>query len=85
MLTVCCNGTDRIGRMDCAWIHAHSSGHGSCMEDRQASTVPSRGKGPLMDYYTIAGLATMALVASIVGLRVAKDEMLLRRKRELMD
>ena len=71
--------------MDCAWIHAHSSGNGSRMEDRKASTILGRGKGPLMDYYTIAGLATMALVASIVGLRVAKDEMLLRRKRELMD
>ncbi len=33
-----------------------------------------------MDYYTIAGLAAMALVAELVGLRVAKDERLLRRK-----
>jgi hypothetical protein len=33
-----------------------------------------------MDYYTVAGLATMALVAGLVGLRVAKDERLLRRK-----
>ncbi len=32
-----------------------------------------------MDYYTIAGLAAMALVAGLVGLRVAKDERLLRR------
>ena len=33
-----------------------------------------------MDYYTVAGLAAMALVAGLVGLRVARDERLLRRK-----
>jgi hypothetical protein len=38
-----------------------------------------------MDYYTIAGLAAMALVAGLVGLRVARDERLLRRKRVLME
>lgn len=34
-----------------------------------------------MDYYTVAGMAIMALVAGMVGFRVAKDERLLRRKR----
>jgi hypothetical protein len=38
-----------------------------------------------MDYYTIVGLATMAFVAGLVGLRLAKDERLLRRKRVLID
>jgi hypothetical protein len=38
-----------------------------------------------MDYYTIAGLAIMALVAGLVGFRLAKDERLLRRKRMLID
>ena len=38
-----------------------------------------------MDYYTIAGLAAMALVAGLVGFRLAKDEILLRRKRVLVD
>jgi hypothetical protein len=33
-----------------------------------------------MDYYTIAGLAALALVAGLVGLRVARDEKLLRHK-----
>lgn len=33
-----------------------------------------------MDYYTVAGLAAVALAAGLVGLRVAKDERLLRRK-----
>ena len=38
-----------------------------------------------MDYYTIAGLAAMALVAGLVGLRLARDERLLRRKRVLIE
>jgi len=33
-----------------------------------------------MDYFTIAGLAAMALVAGLLGLRIARDEKLLRRK-----
>ncbi|WP_187147584.1 hypothetical protein [Candidatus Nitrososphaera gargensis] len=55
------------------------------MEDRQAPAGSSRGRGPLMiimmiDYYTIAALAAVALAAALVGFRLAKDEMLLRRK-----
>jgi hypothetical protein len=38
-----------------------------------------------MDYYTIVGLAAMALVAGLVGLRLVRDERLLRRKRMLME
>jgi len=33
-----------------------------------------------MDYYSIAGMAAVAIAAGLVGLRVAKDERLLRRK-----
>jgi hypothetical protein len=33
-----------------------------------------------MDYYTVAGLAAVAFVAGLVGLRVARDERVLRRK-----
>jgi len=33
-----------------------------------------------MDYYTMAGLVSMALLAGLIGFRLAKDEMLLRRK-----
>lgn len=50
------------------------------MEDGQATAGSSRGGRPLMDYYTVAGLAAVVLVAGLVGLRVAKDEVLLRRK-----
>jgi hypothetical protein len=38
-----------------------------------------------MDYYTIVGLAAMALVAGLVGLRLVRDERLLRCKRMLME
>ena len=34
-----------------------------------------------MDYYTLAGLAAVGLAAGLVGIRLAKDEILLRRKR----
>jgi hypothetical protein len=33
-----------------------------------------------MDYYTIAGLVAMVFAAGLIGFRLAKDEMLLRRK-----
>lgn len=36
-----------------------------------------------MDYYTIAGVAAVGLAAGMVGFRLAKDEMLLRRKKLL--
>lgn len=55
------------------------------MEGWQARADLVRGEGPLMDYYTIAGLAAMALVAGLVGLRLARDERLLRRKRVLIE
>lgn len=38
-----------------------------------------------MDYYTVAGLAAMAVVAGLVGLRLARDEKMLRRKRVLTE
>jgi hypothetical protein len=38
-----------------------------------------------MDYYTITGVAAVGIAAALVGLRLAKDEMLLRRKRLLAE
>lgn len=34
-----------------------------------------------MDYYMFAGVAAVGIAAGLMGLRLAKDEMLLRRKR----
>lgn len=39
----------------------------------------------MMDLYTIAGLVGISLVAGLVGLRVVKDEQVLRRKRMLAE
>ncbi|HXG06613.1 MAG TPA: hypothetical protein VNI77_04720 [Nitrososphaera sp.] len=37
----------------------------------------------MIDYYTIAGMAVVGFVVGIVALRLAKDEVQLRRKRLL--
>ena len=76
-----CNGNARINGMDRAGICAHSRCNGSCVEDRQATTGPGRGRGPLTDYYTLAGFVAMVLAAGLIGFRLAKDEILLRSKR----
>jgi hypothetical protein len=39
------------------------------------------GSSPIMEWYAIAGLATMTVLMGLIGLRLAKDELLLRRKR----
>jgi hypothetical protein len=38
-----------------------------------------------MEWYTVAGLATMTALMGLMGVRLAKDEWLLRRKRLLID
>lgn len=38
-----------------------------------------------MDYYTIAGIAAVGLAVGLVGLRLAKDEILLRRKKVMVE
>lgn len=37
-----------------------------------------------MDYYMLGGMLAIALAAGLVGLRLARDEMVLRRKRILL-
>lgn len=39
------------------------------------------GSSPLMEWYALAGLSTMTVLMGLIGLRLAKDELLLRRKR----
>lgn len=38
-----------------------------------------------MDYYTIVGVTAVGLAMGLAGLRLAKDEILLRRKRLLLE
>lgn len=55
------------------------------MENKQAPAGTGRDAIPLMDPYTIAGLAATVLVAGLVGFRLARDERLLRRKRPMLE
>ena len=66
--------------MDCAWVRADLGYARSRVEDGQTPAGSGQGGGSLMDYYTLAGLAAVAFVAGLVGLRVARDERMLRRK-----
>lgn len=70
--------------MDLSRVRAYSSGNGSRVEDRQ-EVASRRGGCPMMEFYTIAGLAAVGLAMGLVGLRLAKDEMLLKRKRLLAE
>jgi len=37
-----------------------------------------------MEWYAVAGMTTMTVLMGLIGLRLAKDEVLLRRKRLLI-
>jgi hypothetical protein len=43
------------------------------------------GSSLIMEWYIVAGLTTMTVFIGLIGLRLAKDELLLRRKRLLID
>ena len=62
-----------------AWVCANSGRAGNRVEDRPAADAG--GGSPLMDYYMFAGVAAVGITAGLIGLRLAKDEMLLRRKK----
>lgn len=57
------------------------------MENRKAQTDSNRGRhSPMsLDLYSVVGMVAMALVASMVSLRLIRDESSLRRKRILAD
>lgn len=57
------------------------------MENRQAQVGANRGTITPMsiDLYSMAGLAAVTVAAGLIGLRMAKDEYLLRRKRLLTE
>jgi hypothetical protein len=42
------------------------------------------GSSPMMEWYAVAGMTTMTVLMGLIGLRLAKDELLLRRKRLLI-
>lgn len=51
------------------------------MEDRQDMAGLDGGSSPIMEWYLAAGLTTVTVLMGLIGFRLAKDELLLRRKR----
>ena len=51
------------------------------MEDRQDMAALDGGSSPIMEWYFAAGLTTVTVLMGLIGFRLAKDELLLRRKR----
>ncbi len=51
------------------------------MEDWQEAAGLDGGSSPIMEWYAVAGLTTMTVLIGLIGFRLAKDELLLRRKR----
>ncbi|HJU35676.1 MAG TPA: hypothetical protein VJ695_11200 [Nitrososphaera sp.] len=43
------------------------------------------GSNSIMEWYAVAGLTTVAVLMGLIGLRVVKDELLLRRKRIMIE
>jgi hypothetical protein len=55
------------------------------MEDQQEVAGFDGGSSLIMEWYVVAGLTTMMVFIGLVGLRLAKDELLLRRKRLMIN
>lgn len=55
------------------------------MEDKQEVAGFDGGSSLIMEWYSVAGLTTMTVFIGLIGLRLAKDELLLRRKRLMID
>ncbi len=51
------------------------------MEDRQDLVGLDGGSSPIMEWYFAAGLTTVTVLMGLIAFRLAKDELLLRRKR----
>jgi hypothetical protein len=51
------------------------------MEDQQDMAGLDGGSSSIMEWYAVAGLTTMTVLMGLIGFRLAKDELLLRRKR----
>jgi hypothetical protein len=54
------------------------------MEDKQEVAGFYGGSSLIMEWYTVAGLTIMTALMGLIGLRLAKDELLLRRKRPMV-
>jgi hypothetical protein len=55
------------------------------MEDQQEVAGFDGGSSPIMEWYVVATLTTMTVFIGLIGFRLAKDELLLRRKSLMID
>jgi hypothetical protein len=74
-----------IDRLECAGFCSYSDCNGLCMEYLQEVAGLDGGSSLIMEWYAVAGLTTMTVFIGLIGLRLAKDEFLLRRKRLMID
>ncbi len=50
------------------------------MEDLQDMAGLDGGSNPIMEWYALAGITTVTILIGLIGFRLAKDELILRRK-----
>jgi hypothetical protein len=74
-----------IDRLECARIYSYSDCNRLYMEDQQEVVGFDGGSSLIMEWYAVAGLTTMTVFIGLIALRLAKDELLLRRKRLMID
>jgi hypothetical protein len=74
-----------IDRLGCARIYSYSDCNRLYMEDQQEVVGFDGGSSLIMEWYAVAGLTTMTVFIGLIALRLAKDELLLRRKRLMID
>jgi hypothetical protein len=55
------------------------------MEDQQEVAGFDGGSSLIMEWYVVAALTTMTVFIGLIGFRLAKDELQLRRKRLIID
>jgi hypothetical protein len=74
-----------VDRLECAGICSYSDCNRLCMGSQPKGDGLDGGSSLIMEWYIVAGLTTMTVFIGLIGLRLAKDELLLRRKRLLID
>ena len=74
-----------IDQLECAGIYSYSDYSRLYMEDQQVVVGFDGGSSLIMEWYAVAGLTTMTVFMGLIALRLAKDELLLRRKRLMID
>jgi hypothetical protein len=67
--------------LECAGICSCTDRKGFRVLDQQEAIGFNGGSSLIMDWYAVAGLTTMAVFMGLIGVRLAKDELVLRRKR----